>query len=135
MARRTRMALAGLSLAGLGLLTPMGSATAATTPPSPDQVKSVTSTERSALAAPACWTTVSQPGGNGTTITVQYRNCASTPATVTVISYAVAFDGTYTYTGRCQTVPGGGSFYGEWVTSPSRFPPVDTTGWGVTNCI
>lgn len=134
MARRTRMILAGLSLAGLGLLTPMGSATAATTPPSPE-VKSVTSTERAASAAPDCWTTVTQPGGNGTTITVRYRNCGSTSARVTVNNHAVAFDGTYTYTGLCVIVPGGGSYYGQWVIPPSVFPPVDTDRWGITNCI
>ncbi|WP_327090348.1 hypothetical protein OIE66_06905 [Nonomuraea sp. NBC_01738] len=134
MARRSRtsMVLAGLSLAGLGLLAPMGSAAAATPPPSP--TKESTSVQQApSLLAYECWTTVSQPGGNGTTIYVYYRNCGSTSARVTANSHAVAFEGSYTYINLCSVVRAGETW--RWTIPPGAFPPVDTTRWGITNCM
>ncbi|GAA0936447.1 hypothetical protein [Nonomuraea longicatena] len=135
MARRSRtsMVLAGLSLAGLGLLAPMGSASAAAPPSSPQQAESIVSGQQAPSAAVNCWTTVEQPGGNGTTITVYYRNCGNTTARVTPNSHAIAFDGSFTYVARCQSVPPG--YVGIWPTTPSLFPPVETNRWGVTICL
>ncbi|MFI6396039.1 hypothetical protein ACIBHY_51535 [Nonomuraea sp. NPDC050547] len=130
---RIRRVLAGLSLAGLGLLAPMGGASAAAAPPSPGQeIRSGESTQK-AVAAVNCWTTIAQPGGNGTTITVYYRNCGGASAVITPNSHAVAFDGTYTYVGNCYVVAPGATRW--WEIPPSKFPPADTTRWGVTNCV
>jgi hypothetical protein len=136
MARRSRirMVLAGLSLAGLGLLTPMGSASAATAPPSPPQEgENGVSAQQVPSAAADCWTTITQPGGPGTTVNVIYRNCGAASAYITPNSHATAFVGSYTYVRFCRVVQAGATL--QWIVPPASFPPVDTNRWGVTNCI
>ncbi|MBB5083946.1 hypothetical protein [Nonomuraea endophytica] len=128
---RIRMVLAGLSLAGLGLLAPMGSASAAASQLAPDQ--EVLGSQKAAAADINCWTTILQPGGNGTMIHMYYRNCGGASAVIAPTSYAVAFDGSYTHVNRCMEVPPGS--IGYWRVAPSHFPPVDTTRWGFTNCM
>ncbi|MFI6910330.1 hypothetical protein ACIBKY_54420 [Nonomuraea sp. NPDC050394] len=133
MARRSRtsMILAGVALAGLGLLAPISSASAAA--PDPEGTVTLQRATTTTAAAAACWTTIGQPNGNGTTITVTYRNCGSSRVRITPIAHAIAFDGTYTYVGNCTWFNPGQTMY--WTVYPHQFPPVDTTGWGVTNCI
>jgi hypothetical protein len=83
-------------------------------------------------AYPCNQTQVQQPGGTGTVITVGYHNCSPQNVFLTVNAHAVPFNGTFTYVEFCATVESGTTW--EWTVSPGHFPPVDSTGYSLTNC-
>lgn len=76
-------------------------------------------------------TVVLQSGGPGTTILVEYRPCANS-VTVAPIAHAVGRDSTYVWTTSCHEVAVGRA--GAWQIERGDFPPVDSSGYSLTNC-
>ncbi|MFE7037561.1 hypothetical protein ACFU9Y_45505, partial [Streptomyces sp. NPDC057621] len=74
-------------------------------------------------AAAACGTTWAQPGGSGTTVTIDYTNCLGVPALIAPLALGEGPDARYSYTGLTQYVPAGGSA-AQFRIDPPLFPPV-----------
>ncbi|MFD5078756.1 hypothetical protein [Streptomyces sp. NPDC058371] len=79
---------------------------------------------RDAVAAP-CGTTWAQPGGSGTTVTIDYTNCLGVPTLIAPLAIGEGPDARYSYTGLTQYVPAGGSA-AQFRIDPPLFPPVPT---------
>jgi hypothetical protein len=88
--------------------------------------------EQAKIAPMACWTTIRQPAGPGTTVYVDYNNCSSATVLITPFATKINNTGTYTYIYRCSLFPPNSS--GTWTVLPWDFPPENTHNWGVTNC-
>ncbi|MEU4621896.1 hypothetical protein AB0G04_18220 [Actinoplanes sp. NPDC023801] len=128
-ATSTLGALAVFGLAG-SLLT---GAAASAGPPTGRPAAAAPAQAAAQNLAPACWTSVSQPGGKGNTIYVTYRNCGNVAHRVTVSSSAVNGSGTFTYVGWCVSVPAGDYHIRE--VTREQFPGIDTHRYTMTNCL
>ncbi|MEU4493337.1 hypothetical protein AB0F96_07705 [Streptomyces sp. NPDC023998] len=76
-------------------------------------------------AAVPCGTTWAQPGGPGTTVTVDYGNCMSVPTLIAPLAIGDGPDARYSYTGIAQYVPPGGQAAQFRIDAP-LFPPEPT---------
>ncbi|MFJ4206644.1 hypothetical protein ACIP2Y_44580 [Streptomyces sviceus] len=73
----------------------------------------------------SCGTTWAQPGGSGTTVTIDYTNCLGVPTLIAPLAIGDSPDARYSYTGLTQYVPAGDSAT-QFHIDPPLFPPVPT---------
>jgi hypothetical protein len=87
------------------------------------------------FAAACGQTVVTQPGGPQTTINLSYTVCTGEKVTLAPTAYAVGRDSTFTWTNYCNSLPAGSAATGFWRIGPGQFPPVDSSGYTLTNCL
>ncbi|MFE3186671.1 hypothetical protein ACFXKR_38345 [Streptomyces violascens] len=78
------------------------------------------------VADPVCGTQWSQPGGSGTTVTMDYLNCTGVPVLIAPLAVGDGPDSRYSYTALTQYVPAGRARGAGFRIDPPIFPPEPT---------